>query len=199
MTAALAPRIAALAALAVAAGCDPYEDEIPRPASPCLALPEGARYEVTVGERYDAATEQYYDPSLVENGLDLTWEVQACPLDDGLGTGAVVAFTTGRYSPAFDRPACSYREMREVTGLGVHAGRYRYPLTGVPDVTAAGWTREAVFQDELIDYRLVLLAPTGDLAVTPVRGELPPAVVARAVGPGDCADAWVATVQEVAP
>jgi len=199
MTAALAPRIAAAAALAVAAACGPYRDDIPGPASPCLALPEGVRYEVTVGERYDAASDSYYDPTLVEEGLELSWAPRGCGVDDGLDSGAILGFSTGRYSPAYDRPACSYREMRAVTGIAVHAGRYGSPLTGVPGVTAAGWTREAVYQDELIDYWLVLLAPRGDLMAAPVRGELPPAVVARSVDWGDCVDAWVATVGEGAP
>jgi len=196
MTAALAPRIVVAVALAVTAGCEPYQDDIPGPASPCLALPEGVRYEVTVGERYDSASDSYYDPTLVEQGLDLHWAPQGCPFGDAIATGAVVAFTTGRYSPAYDRPACSYREMREVTGLAVHAGRYRSPLGGVPGVTVAGWTREAVFEDELYFYTLALLAPGGDPMGEPVRGELPPALLARLVG--SCADAWVVTVREVA-
>lgn len=199
-----------LAVLAFGAACEAEDAEaLPPPGAPCLELAEGVRYEVTLQSIYDAASDFYYEPRLLARAGYGQDDPDTCDGRDGLALRSAFSFTTGRYSPADDVEGCSYREMTELEGVEVHPGRYFLPRSGIPDITAAGWTREPIVGRDRVNYRLMLLAPAGDLTAEPVVGERPPAVVVRAMADSEaalealaglpCTDAWVARVHEESP
>jgi hypothetical protein len=170
-----------------ASGCGPVEDDTYPAGPPCVEVPQGVRYELTLLEVYNASSSYYHDPPLGGNQDN-------CAASDSLDLGSTVAFTTGRYAPRKYHDGCSYREMTDVEGVDIHPGQYTDFPGGLEGISIAGWHRSAIIDSERVGYSLVLLAPTGDPTSPLVEGELPGAVLNRLEGL--CRASWVVEVEE---
>ncbi len=179
-----------------AISCVAYEDSTPPPGPPCIDVDENLRFQVTLVETYGPSSNSLYLETVVPTFLETPYG-SSCQAADGLAPGSQFEFTTGRYSPAYAAPTCSYREMEAVTGPSVGAGKYDWAVRGIDGESFAGWTRTARLAGAPIPYKLLVIAPTGQPFGPVVRAQLPPTIVIRTME--NCRDVWVATVEEVAP
>ena len=177
-------------------GCQSYHDSTPPPGHPCIEVDENLRFQVDLVEAYDAASNYVYQSQLVPE-FQREPPGHTCQGMDGLGPSSSFQFTTGRYSPAYDSGACSYREMQDVTGIGVGAGKYAWAVGGVSGESFAGWTRTARLDGAPVAYSLFVIALQGHPLAQPVQAQVPPVLTVRFTD--TCSDVWVAIITEVPP